>query len=375
MGPASILEHFGDLDDPRVERTRWHKLIDIVAITLCAVICGADNWVEIALFGESKEEWFRTWLELPNGIPSHDTFGRVFARLDPVEFGRCFSSWVQAIQEASHGQVIAVDGKTVRGSKDTAGGKSAIHLVSAWASANQLVLGQVKVDEKSNEITAIPQLLKALDLSGCIVTIDAMGTQTAIAEQIVTQEADYVLNVKANQGQLHEDLQDLFTTAEHYGFRDVPHTYAHTLDADHGRIERRECFAISDPKCLACIGGAAHWQGLRSLAMVRRHRRVKDKESVETVYYISSLEADAATLLSASRTHWSIENPMHWTLDVTFREDACRVRKGNAPQNLAIVRRLALNLLKQDKSTKASIRGKRLKAGWVNAYLLHLLNQ
>ena len=222
MASASVLEHFANLIDPRVKRTRWHELSDIVAITMCAAIRGADNWVDIALFGRCKEAWFGTWLRLPNGIPSHDTFGRVFARLDPEGFGCCFMSWVGAVQEASQGQVVAIDGKSVRGSRDSASGRSAIHMVSAWASSNRLVLGQVKVDDKSNEITAIPELLRVLHLAGCIVTIAALGCQTAIAQQVVDKQADYVLAVQANQGQLPEELEDLFTTAQQYDFRDVP---------------------------------------------------------------------------------------------------------------------------------------------------------
>jgi predicted transposase YbfD/YdcC len=379
MDGASLAEHFASLVDPRVERTRWHELLDIVAITICACICGADNWVDIALFARCKESWFRTWLKLPNGIPSHDTFGRVFARLDPVQFGRCFTSWIGAVQEATKGQVVAIDGKCLRGSRDSVAGKSGIAMVSAWATANHLVLGQVKVAEKCNEITAIPELLEVLELAGCIVTIDAMGSQKAIAQKIISKQADYVLAVKDNQAGLREALEDLFQTAREYEFKDVPHGYAHSLDKGHGRIEVRECWAIADRECLACLGEEHKWAGLRSVAMVTRQRRAWEREQakpeIETVYYISSLEADAGKLLEATRTHWSIENSLHWVLDVAFDEDRCRVRRGHGPENLAIVRHLALSLLKQDTSIKVGIKAKRKAAGWDEDYLLRLVNQ
>ncbi|NPV08492.1 MAG: ISAs1 family transposase [Anaerolineae bacterium] len=378
MAGASLVEHFSELTDPRVERTRWHKLVDIVAITLCATICGADNWVDIALFGECKKEWFATWLELPNGIPSHDTFGRVFAALDPVEFGRCFMSWVQAVQEATEGQVVAIDGKSLRGSRDGVLGKSAICMVSAWAAGNRLVLGQVKVEDKCNEIAAIPELLRVLDLSGCIITIDAIGTQRAIVDQIVEGGAHYLLPVKDNQPGLREEIEDVFQTAMEFDFKDVPHSHARSVDKGHGRLETRECWAIQDKECLACLGQHAGWAGLKSLAMVRRQRRTwgqEGKVQEETLYYITSLEADAEKILKVSRTHWSIENGLHWVLDVAFDEDRCRARAGNGAQNLALMRHLALSLLKQDTTIKAGIKAKRKAAGWNEDYLLRLINQ
>jgi len=379
MVTASLMDHFADLADPRVERTRWHSLIDIVSITICAVICGADTWVDVALFGRSKEAWFRQWLELPNGIPSHDTFGRVFAMLDAEEFAGCFRRWVAAVQETIKGQVVAIDGKSVRASRDRTTGKGAIHLVSAWASSNHLVLGQVKVDDKSNEITAIPELLRLLSLKGCIVTIDAMGCQKAIAQEIVEKKADYVLAVKSNQGELYEGLKDLFQTALHYQFRDVPYSHEDSLDKDHGRIESRECWAISDPECLAYLEQAKQWPGLVSVAMVRRQRRLMGQQDsqgeVETAYYITSLKADAEKILAATRTHWSIENSLHWTLDVAFDEDRCRVRVGNGAQNLALLRAFALSLLKRDTLVKAGIKAKRKVAGWDSGYLVRLISQ
>jgi len=377
MASAALLEHFATVPDPRVNRTRRHKLIDILAIAICAVIGGANNWVEVAKFGEAKEAWLRAFLELPNGIPSHDTFGRVFARLDPEAFSRCFAAWVEAVREATKGQVVAIDGKSVRGSRDSVRGRAAIHMVSAWAAHNRLTLGQVKVDEKSNEITAIPELLQALDLAGCIVTIDAMGCQRAIAQEVVEQEADYVLAVKANQARLQEELEDLFQAAQQYEFQGVPHDYARTVEKGHGRIETRECWATSDRSCLGYLSKGAQWPELRTVAMVRRQRRLLGREETteEVAYYISSLEADASKILEAVRTHWSVESSLHWSLDVTFREDDCRVRIGHGPENLCLIRRFALSLLKRDTSKKGSLNTKRLLAAWDHDYLFQLLNQ
>ena len=260
---ASIMECFQDLEDPRIERSKRHQLLDIIAIAICAVICGADSWVYVEMFGKSKEEWFRTFLDLPNGIPSHDTFGDVFSRLDPDQFQRCFMEWTQALADLLPGEVVAIDGKTVRRSHDKRAGKQAIHLVSAWASGNTLTLGQTATDEKSNEITAIPQLLEMLELNGCIVTIDAMGCQKEIAQGILDRGADYVLAVKKNQGRLYEDVRDLFEGAAEAGFDGVPHDYATTLTKGHGRIERRECWSFSDPACLEYLSTAGDWPGLR----------------------------------------------------------------------------------------------------------------
>lgn len=370
---APITEYFRTLTDPRVERTKRHKLLDIITIALCGSICGADNWVDIALFGETKEEWFKTFLELPNGIPSHDTFGEVFARLDPEEFRRCFAAWVQAVAQATQGQVVAIDGKSLRGSHDRALGKRAIHMVNVWASANGLVLGQAKVEEKSNEITAIPELLRLLEVSGCIVTVDAMGCQREIAEQVVQAGADYVLTVKENQGRLFEDIQDLFQGAKELDFLDVPYAFHETTTKGHGRIETRQCWAIQDKRALAHVQGRERWAGLKTVAKVTAHRHVAGRVSVESRYFISSLPANAQQLLQAIRTHWGIENSLHWTLDVVFREDASRVRKDHGPENLAVLRQMTLNLLKQETSGRHSINSKRLKAGWKEDYLLKVL--
>lgn len=368
---ATISEHFASLEDPRVDRTKRHPLINILVIALCAAVCGADNWVEIELFGESKRAWFAQFLDLSNGIPSHDTFGRVFGMLDPEQFQRCFSQWVQAICEVLKGQVVAFDGKSARRSYDRGIGRKAIHMVSAWAAKNELVLGQVKVDDKSNEITAIPALLRLLDVSGCIVTTDAMGCQKEIAEQIIDQGADYVLAVKANQGTLHADIKLLFEDAEAFGFEGCD--YHKTVEKGHGRIEIRECWATRDPQYLAALSQPEQWPGLQCVLMVRTERRVGEGSETATRYYISSCPGDAERLLRAVRSHWRIENQLHWALDVTFDEDQSRIRTGNAPQNMAVLRHMALSLLKQDRVTKRSLRGKRLKAGWDEAYLTRIL--
>ena len=385
---ASIMDHFQDLEDPRIERSKRHQLLDIVAITICAVICGADSWVYVEMFGKSKEEWFRTFLDLPNGIPSHDTFGEVFARLDPEQFQRCFMEWTQAVADLLPGEVVAIDGKTVRRSHDKRAGKGAIHLVSAWASVNTLTLGQVKTEAKSNEITAIPQLLEMLELSGCIVTIDAMGCQKNIAQGIVDRGADYLLAVKENQGQLYQDVQDLFEAGgepghggtspdgpglDGPGLDGLPHDYATTLNKGHGRIERRECWAIDDRDCLGYLSTGGDWPGLRSVVKVQSRRDTEKGTTVQSRYYISSLEASAQRQLAAARSHWSIENSLHWSLDVTFREDQSRMRKDHSPQNMATLRQISHNPLKRETSLKVGIQGKRLQAGWREDYLLKVL--
>ena len=373
QGGASIPDCFATLEDPRIERTKRHKLLDIVAIAICATICGADSWVHVEMFGRSKEEWFRTFLELPGGIPSHDTFGQVFSRLDPEQFQSCFMGWTEEVAQLAQGEVVAIDGKTVRRSHDRNSGKQAIHLVSAWASANTMTLGQVKSREKSNEITAIPRLLELLALQGCIVTIDAMGCQREIAEQIVEGGADYVLAVKDNQSQLYDDVRDLFQGAEEYGFEGVPHDYARTLNKGHGRIERRECWVISDSECLDYLGTKTQWFGLKAAVKVSARRETAEGATVHSRYYISSLEAPAGKMLEAVRSHWSIENSLHWTLDVTFREDQCRIRKNYAPQNMATLRQISHNLLKKETSLKVGIQGKHLQAGWREDYLLKVM--
>jgi predicted transposase YbfD/YdcC len=360
--------------DPRVDRTKLHQLLDIITIAICAVICGTDDRVEVEQFGNVRLEWFRTFLALPNGIPSHDTFGEVFARLDPDEFQRGFHSWVQTIAQLVPGEVIRIDGKTLRRSHEHTLGKHAIHMVSAWASANHLVLGQVKVAEKSNEITAIPALLQTLALHGCIVTIDAMGCQTEIAQTITAQQADHVLALKGNQGHLLDDVSDPFTTARAAHFKDVVHDYAKTTDKDHGRIETRRCWTISEPSELAYLRDLKDWAHLRSVVMLEATRRVGQTTTTEIRYYISSLTPSAQQALDIVRTHWGIENEVHWVLDVAFREDDCRVRTGYAPQNFAVLRHLALNLLKHETSVKVGIKTKRHMAGWSAEFLRKVLS-
>lgn len=371
---ASIEHHFSGLEDPRIDRTKLHKLLDIVVIAICAVVCGADSWVDVEVFGEAKHEWLKAFLELPNGIPSHDTFGRVFGLLDPDHFQRCFLDWIKAVSHTTEGQVIAIDGKTLRGSYDKGVGKGAIVLVSAWATANRLVLGQVKVDDKSNEITAIPELLHVLDIAGCIVTIDALGCQKEIAADIVKQDADYILALKENHGRLYEDVELLFDDLAASHFKAYQYDYARTIDKDHGRSETRECWTIADPQVLRLLRGAGEWKKLVTVVKIRAERCTSSKREVEDRYYLSSLTGNAAMLLDARRTHWQIENGLHWVLDVAFREDACRIRKDHGDQNFAILRHIALNLLKQEKTVKVGVRGRRLKAGWDQDYLLKVLS-
>jgi predicted transposase YbfD/YdcC len=367
---ATIAAHFSVLEDPR-RYNRRHKLIDILVIAICAAICGADGWEDIELFGEAKEEWLKRFLELPHGVPSDDTYRRVFATLDAEQFQSCFMDWIEAVEELTEGQVIAVDGKTLRRSHDRSEGKKALQMVSAWASANGVVLGQRKVDGESNEITAVPELLNTLEIEGCIVTLDAIHCQTETVETIVEKGADYVLPVKENQPRLLEALQGLFDDPAEMHW--VECDYYKTVDQGHGRVETRECWSTSDPEYLSYIATLAEWRGLQSITMVQAERQLGDQRTVTRRYFISSLTSDAKLLLQTVRGHWGIENKVHWVLDIAFREDDCRIRKGNGAENFAVLRHIALNLLRRETSAKRSLKGKRKKAAWDEQYLLKVL--
>jgi predicted transposase YbfD/YdcC len=373
---TSIEVHFGSLTDPRVERTRAHRLSELLTIALCAVVCGANDWVAVETFGQAKEAWLRTFLTLPGGIPSHDTFGRVFARLDPTEFQRCFVAWVQAVVGALPPQVVAVDGKTLRRSAERSRGQAALHLVSAWATASGLVLGQEATDAKSNEITALPRLLRLLALEGCVVTIDAMGCQRAIAAQVQAQGADYVLALKANQPTLHATVVAAFAEAhatDPTAWHPAEQDRALTLDKGHGRLERRRYTALSDPDLLACLDPTGSWPGLRTVVEVHAERRPGAPSAAEWRYDLSSLPPAAAGLGQAIRGHWGVENRLHWVLDVQFREDASAVRVGDGAHNFAVLRHLALNLLRQDRTGRGSLATKRFRAALDDTYLQRLL--
>ncbi len=371
----TIAHHFAKLTDPRKFHSPPHLLLDMVTLAICAVICGADDWVAIESFGKAKEAWFRKFLRLPNGIPAHDTFGKVFAALDPLQFQQCFVSWVTTVSQLTEGEVVALDGKTLRRSHDKSAGKAAIHMVSAWASQNRLVLGQVKVDDKSNEVTAIPELLRVLALQGCIVTLDAMGCQTDIAAQIIDQGADYLLALKANHGRLYQEVERLFNDALTDPQKAIPYqTNRRMINKAHGRLEIRQCWTISDPQYLAYLDPQARWAGLQTLVRIEATRQLTGADATQEVrYYLSSLAADPERLNQVVRTHWTVENELHWVLDVAFAEDQSRVRRGYAPENFAVLRHMALNALKQEKTAKLGIPNKRLRAGWDNNYLLKVL--
>jgi predicted transposase YbfD/YdcC len=364
--------HFSCIDDPRIERRKRHLLIDVIAIAICAVISGADHWIDIEAYAQEKEEWLKTFLALPNGIPSHDTIARVFSRLEPTQFQQAFLSWIKTLKKQLPGEVIAIDGKTLRGSHFRCQGKKALHVVSAWATEQHLSLGQLKVPDKTNEITAVPELLKLLVLKGAIVTLDAMGCQRRIAQQIKAQEADYVLAVKENQGRLHQSLKKTFLKAEGQQFNAMTYSTHETVEGDHGRIETRRYTVLP---LMYLHHFKCRWSGLQSLVQVESHRQIKGGEfSQEKRYYISSLPMDAPLMANAIRAHWRIENNLHWSLDVIFREDQSRIRKAHAPENVGWLRRFALSLLKKEPTLKTSIRRKRFKALMNDTYLLAVLN-
>ena len=370
LATALIEEHFSDLPDPR-RREGIYPLVNIVVIALCAVIGGADDFVSIAGWGRMKKKWLATFLDLSAGIPSHDRFNAIFKAIKPAEFEKCLLRWITALHEITDGQVIAIDGKTLRRSFDAASSKAAIHMVSAWATANHISLGQVVVDEKSNEITAIPKLLEILDISGCLVTIDAMGCQREIAQQVVDQKADYVLAVKDNQPSLYAAIRDFFTEHVEDEWQSILHRRHETHDKDHGRVDDRYYYLAKLPEDFPL---KEKWPGLKAIGMAVRVTEYKDGRASDDVrYYITSRYTSGQRFAQAVRGHWGVENALHWQLDVTFQEDQCRIRKGHADANFSLLRRASLSLLKNNRSQKVGVKNKRLCAAWDETYLMEVL--
>lgn len=366
----TLIECFADLPDPRIDRCKRHKLIDIVVIGLCAVICGADGPTDMETFGESKAEWLKQFLELPGGIPSHDTFGRVLSIIAPADFERCLLKWVNQQVKLPGGEIVALDGKTLRGSHDRAKEQDAIEIVSAWAVSARLTLGQVKVAAGSNEITAVPEVLRQLNVEDCIVTVDALNCQKAIAAQIRDRKADYVLALKDNHKTLRLEVAEFMTSVrEDRTWNYAMGTYQ-TTDGEHGRIETRQYWQAQAPDHLF---EKTAWRDLTSVGMVEATREVGGKQTREIRYYLSSLPINAQEFGRAVRSHWGVENSCHWVLDVVLREDASRIRVGNAAENMSTLRRLALNLLRREKSEKRGVHVKRLKAALDEKYLLKVL--
>jgi predicted transposase YbfD/YdcC len=372
LAPSAFQDYFATLTDPRCPAApnSRHLLMDILIIAVCAVISGAEGWEDIEEYGKAQAAWFAEILDLPHGIPSHDTFRRVLSQLDPDELTRCFIAWTNAFSEVSGGDVVSIDGKTLRHSFDRATATAAIHMVSAWASANRLVLGQLKVEEKSNEITAIPRLLQLLNLKGAVVTIDAMGCQKAIATTITEQGADYVLALKDNHPTLAEAVTRFFHDARASEFAHIAHAYHETVDGDHGRIETRRYWITAE---IEGLGAQASWANLQSVGMVESRREIGDTVQIDTRYFLTSLPAQGVRFAQAVRQHWGIENSLHWVLDVSFDEDACRIRKDKGAQTFAVLRHIAVNLLRREPHHKRGIKARRKRAGWDRDYLLQVL--
>jgi predicted transposase YbfD/YdcC len=369
--PLTIAQCFAEVDDPRRDHLKRHRLIDLIIIAIGGVISGADSWGEIEAWGKAKLPFLRPFLELPAGIPSHDPFGRVFALLDPEQFQRGFMTWITTLQQITQGEIIAIDGKTLVGSHDHAHDKAAVHLIRAWAAQNHLVLGQRATDTKSKEITAIPQLLRVLDIRGCTVTIDAMGCQKAIAKQIVTQGGDYVLALKVHHPTLHQEVQETFNLGEADDYQGVVHMQYQQVSKNHGRLESRRAVLITEPEYLAHLDPHQQWGSLRAIGLVESERQTAKGTSIERRYYLTT-HTDAQQFAEAVQGHWGIENCLHWVLDVVFHEDQSRIRTQNADQNIAVLRHIALNLLRQEPG-KGSIRVKRKRAGWDDIYLRTVL--
>jgi len=369
----SLCSYFSEIKDPRVSRTQKHLLKDILVIAILAVIAGAEGWEDIENYGISKQKWLEEFLELPNGIPSDDTFRRVFERIEPQALEQSFAKWLKLIMGSLQQEVIPIDGKTVRGSYDRNQGIKSLHLVSAWASQQRLVLGQVKVEDHSNEITAIPALLELLDIQGAIITIDAMGTQTDIVRQIREKKADYVLTLKANHPTLYTQVKDWFIQSQSNDFEGIEISYDERIETGHNRIEKRRCWAVA----LSELGGIyqqEEWLGLQSIVMLERVRHLWNKTTREVHFYLSSLPADAQHISRAIRRHWGIENEVHWIMDVTFKEDQCRIRNGHSPRNFALLRRMSLNALNQEKTLKRSLRQKSKRASMNDEYMVRVMN-
>jgi predicted transposase YbfD/YdcC len=375
----SLVEHFKDLADPRVDRTKDHALIDVLVIAICTLLCGGEGFNDMEDFGKAKQEWFKTFLKLAHGIPAHDTFNRVFAALDPEGFLECFLRWTQSLRQAVHQEIVAVDGKALRRAMNKK--ENFKYVVSAWAESNNLVLGQLKVTDKRNEITAVPELLRVLELSGCIVTLDAMGCQKKIAQKIREADADYVLALKGNQETVHEEVKSFLdstvaqTQAPRAPGAKLSKAAAHLaqvekVEKDHGRFEIRRYYQSDELNWFADLN---KWEGLKSVGMVESIRQIDGEKTTERRYYLASLSLNVELFARAVRSHWGVENKVHWVMDVCFREDQSRARAGYAAENLATLRRLALNMLRKEKTKKRGIKGKQLNASWDHSYLLKLL--